>query len=178
MGKAIQLREGVTSEQILAEARGVKNLTQVRRLLAIAAVAEGKSRTEAAKIGDMDRQTLRDWVHRYNEHGPEGLVDKLSAGRKPKLSITQKQELATLVDAGPGLEKDGVVRWRCIDLQRVVKERFGVDFHINSLGRILKDLKFSHMSARPLHPKQAPEAIDDFKKNSPIRSQRRSKPKS
>ena len=169
MGKAVQLREGVTFDQILSEAHSVKNIAQMRRLLAIAAVAEGKSRTEAAKIGGMDRQTLRDWVHRYNEHGPEGLINKPSPGREPKLSVAQKQELAAIVDAGPDLEKDGVVRWRCIDLQRVVKERFGVGFHMNSFGRILKELKFSHMSARPLHPKQAPEAIEDFKKNSAIR---------
>lgn len=169
MGKAVQLCEGVTAAQVLREAHDLKNVRQVRRLLAIAAVAEGRSRKEAAEIGGMDRQTLRDWMHRYNAYGPEGLIDKPSSGRRPKLSVEQRQELASLVEAGPDLEKDGVVRWRCVDLQRVVGERFHVAYHKNSIGRILKKLKFSHMSTRPLHPKQAPEAIEDFKKNSGTR---------
>jgi transposase len=169
MGKAVALREGITSQQVLKEARGLKDLSQVRRLLAIAAVAEGKSRAEAAEIGGMDRQTLRDWVHRYNDLGPQGLIGKPSSGRKPKLSDEQKQALSSIIEAGPDLEKDSVVRWRCVDLQRVVKERFNIDYHKNSFGRILKNLKFSHMSTRPLHPKQAPDAIEDFKKNSAIR---------
>jgi transposase len=166
MGRAVALRAGITPQQVLNEARGLKDLRQVRRLLAIAAVAEGKSRAEAAEIGGMDRQTLRDWVHRYNDLGPQGLIGKPSPGRKPKLSNEQKQELSSIIDDGPDMEKDSVVRWRCVDLQRVVKERFNIDYHKNSFGRILKKLKFSHMSTRPLHPKQAPGAVEDFKKNS------------
>jgi transposase len=118
----------------------------------------------------MDRQTLRDWVHRFNQHGPDGLIDIKPSGRPSKLSDEQKQALKQLVEVGPDPEKDGVVRWRCVDLKRVLARRFGVDLSEVSLGRILKQLGFSHVSARPLHPIQDPEAIAAFKKTFPRRS--------
>jgi transposase len=135
--------------------------------LALAAVREGMNRTEAARIGGVDRQTLRDWVHRLNQHGPDGLIDIKPIGRPSKLSDDQKQALKQLVEAGPDPEKDGVVRWRCVDLKRVLSERFGVDLSEVSLGRVLKKLGFSHISARPRHPVQDPEAIAAFKKTFP-----------
>jgi hypothetical protein len=85
---------------------------------AIVAVYDGMSREDAARIGGMDRQTLRDWLHRFNRHGVEGLIDGQSPGRPSKLSAEQKEELRQLVEAGPDLDKDGVVRWRCVDLKR------------------------------------------------------------
>jgi transposase len=88
----------------------------------------------------MDRQTLRDWVHRFNHHGPEGLIDIKPSGRPPKLSDEQKEVLKQLVEAGPDPERDGVVRWRCVDLKRVLGRRFGVDLSEVSLGRVLKKL--------------------------------------
>jgi transposase len=166
MGRAIQLREGVTAERLRNEAQGARNVRQARRFMALTAVAEGKSREEAARIGGMDRQTLRDWVHRYNQFGAAGLIDKKSPGRPTKLSAEQKEEIARIVDAGPDLEKDNVVRWRCVDLKYIIKDRFDDDFHVDSIGRLLHGLRFSHISARPQHPKQKPEAIEDFKKNS------------
>jgi transposase len=105
----------------------------------------------AAKIGGMDRQTLRDWVHRLNASGPEGLIDNWTDGPKPRLSAEQLAEFALIVEAGPDREKDGIVRWRRIDLKRVIAERFGVDFHPRYVGRLLKKLGFSHLSARPRH---------------------------
>jgi transposase len=102
----------------------------------------------------MHRQTLRDWVHRFNEHGREGLINVKSPGRPPKLSVEQKEELRRLVEAGPDPDKDGIVRWRCADLKRVLGERFAVDVSEASLGRVLKQLGFSHIRARPIHPKQ------------------------
>src|ERR1700693_2406576 len=104
----------------------------------------------------MDRQTLRDWVHRFNEEGADGLINAKSPGRPPKLSKEQMEELRRLVEAGPDPERDGVARWRCVDLKRVLGERFGVDLSEVSLGRVLKKLGFSHISARPLHPKPRP----------------------
>ena len=89
-------------------------------------------RGSAAKIGGMDRQTLRDWVHRFNADGPEGLIDNWTEGPKPRLSASQLTELASLVEAGPDRETDGVVRWRRVDLKRVIAERFCVDFPGNS----------------------------------------------
>ena len=97
-------------------ATGVKDANQARRLLALAAVYEGMSREDAARIGGMDRQTLRDWVHRFNRRGVDGLIDIKAPGRRSKLSAEQREELRQLVEAGPDLDKDGVVRWRCVDL--------------------------------------------------------------
>ena len=101
-------------------------------------------RGSAAKIGGMDRQTLRDWVHRFNASGPEGLIDNRPEGPKPRLSAGQLAQFARIVEAGPDREKDGVVRWRRIDLKWVIAERFGVDFHPPYLGKLLHKLGFSH----------------------------------
>src|ERR1700719_2684889 len=164
MSAAIGVREDFEADELRCMARTVKDANQARRLLAIAAVYDGMSREEAARIGGMDRQTPRDWVHRFNEEGADGLINAKSPGRPPKLSKEQMEELRRLVEAGPDPEKDGVARWRCVDLKRVLGERFGVDLSEVSLGRVLKKLGFSHISARPQHPVQDPEAIAPFKK--------------
>jgi transposase len=164
MSASIDLRQDFDAVTLRRLASTVKDADQVRRLLALAAVYDGKGRAEAARIGGMERQTLRDWVHRFNEQGVEGLIDAKSPGRPPKLSKEQMEELRCLVEAGPDPEKDGVARWRCVDLKRVLGVRFGVDLSEVSLGRVLKKLGFSHISARPLHPKQDREAITTFKK--------------
>jgi len=109
---------------------------------------------------------LRDWVHRFNANGPEGLFDHWGDGPKPRLSAEQLAELAGIVDAGPDRERDGVVRWRRVDLQRVIKERFGVDFHERYVGTLLKKLGFSHISARPHHPAQDERIVEAYKKTS------------
>ena len=93
-------------------------------------------RRAAAKIGGMDRQTLRDWVHRFNATGPEGLIDNWTEGPKPRLSAGQLAEFATIVETGPDREKDGVVRWRRVDLRRIIAVRFGVDFHERYVGKL------------------------------------------
>lgn len=117
----------------------------------------------------MDRQTLRDWVHRFNAAGPDGLLDKWTEGPKPRLSAEPSADLAAIVEAGPDREKDGVVRWRRVDLKRVIAERFGVAFHERHVGKLLKKLGFSHMSARPRHPGQDERIVEAFKKTSPAR---------
>lgn len=167
MSAAIALRSDHTAAELRALAGKVKNANQARRLLALAAVYDGKSREEAAMIGGMDRQTLRDWVHRFNELGFDGLIDRKPPGGKPKLSATQQEELRQLVEDGPDPERDGVVRWRCVDLKRVLSERHAVDVSRVSLGRTLKKLGFSHISARPRQPGQDAEAIAAYKKTSP-----------
>jgi transposase len=164
MSAAIGLRQDFDAEALRRLAAQAKDADQARRLLALAAVWDGMNREEAARIGGMDRQTLRDWVHRFNEHGVQGLINAQSPGRPPKLSKEQMEELRRLVEAGPDPQKDGVARWRCVDLKRVLGERFAVDLSEVSLGRVLKKLGFSHISARPLHPKQDGEAIATFKK--------------
>jgi transposase len=127
------------------------------------------SREDAAKIGGMDRQTLRDWVHRFNQAGPDGLKDAWWSGPAPRLSPAQKAELAEIVDSGPDLAVDGVVRWRRVDLKRVIAERFGVDYHERYVSRLLKELGFSHVSARPRHPAQDVEIVEAYKKTSRVR---------
>jgi transposase len=127
------------------------------------------SREEAARIGEMDRQTLRDWVHRFNAEGPDGLKDIRSKGHPPRLTPEQLAAFAEIVETGPDRAKDGVVRWRRIDLKRVVEARFGVVYHERTIGKLLKQIGFSHISARPRHPGQKPETIAAFKKTSPQR---------
>jgi transposase len=114
----------------------------------------------------MDRQTLRDWVHRFNAAGPEGLFDHWTDGPKPRLSAGQLAEFAKIVETGPDREKDGVVRWRRVDLKRVIAEKFGVDFHERYVGTLLKKLGFSHISTRPRHPAQDGEIVEAYKKTS------------
>jgi transposase len=173
MSAAIALRDDFAADDLRGLAAKAKDADQARRLLALASVCDGMDREEAARIGGMDRQTLRDWVHRFNEQGSDGLINIKPSGRPRKLSAEQEDELRQLVEAGPDPEKDGVVRWRCVDLKRVLGERFGVDLSAVSLGRALKKLGFSHISARPRHPAQDAQAIAAFKKTFPPLSPRR-----
>ena len=169
MPSAVRLREDYSVEELRALARRSKTVNQSRRLLSLAAVRDGMDRGAAAKVGGMDRQTLRDWVHRFNALGPEGLIDNWTQGPKPRLSAEQLAEVAQIVEAGPDREKDGVVRWRRIDLKRVIAERFCVDFHARYVGKLLKTLGFSHISARPRHPAQDERIVEAFKKTSRAR---------
>jgi len=169
MPSAVKLREDYSAEELRAQARRSKDVNQSRRLLSLAAVRDGMDRGPAAKIGGMDRQTLRDWVHRFNVAGPDGLLDNWTEGPKPRLSIEQMAELAAIVEAGPDREIDGVVRWRRVDLKRVIAERFGVAFHERYVGKLLKKLGFSHISARPRHPAQDERIVEAFKKTSRAR---------
>jgi putative transposase len=169
MAAALELRTDYSAGELRKLAKRSKDNNQSRRLLSLAAVLDGMTRTDAARIGGMDRQTLRDWVHRFNALGPDGLLDRHAGGVAPRLSEQQKAEFATLVEAGPDRATDCVVRWRRIDLKRVIKERFGVDFHERHVGTILKQLGFSHISARPRHPAQNGEIVEAFKKTLPRR---------
>lgn len=169
MGSAVDLRDDFSASELRRLARETRDVNQSRRLLSLAAVLDGMSRADAARAGGMDRQTLRDWVHRFNEAGPEGLKDAWYGGPQPRLSPEQKAELAVIVEAGPDPEVDGVVRWRRIDLKRVIEERFGVAYHERYVGKLLKELGFSHMSARPRHPAQDGEIVEAYKKISRAR---------
>ena len=154
MPAAVKLRTDYSAHELRRLAAATKHANQSRRLLSLAAVLDGMNRAQAARIGGMDRQTLRDWVHRFNEYGPEGLKDTWSKGHPPRLSPEQRAELVHLVEAGPDRARDGVVRWRRVDLQRVIVERFGVAYHERTVGKILDGLGFRRISARPRHPAQ------------------------
>jgi len=162
----IELRDDYDATDLRTLAKRVSDPRQIRRLLALAAVYDGMTRAEAAKIGGMDRQTLRDWVHRFNEDGPEGLINRKGAGRPRMLSDEQMAELGEVVTTGPDPAIDGVVRWRRVDLQKVIEERFGVTYSERAISDLLKVLGFSHISARPQHPAQDERVIEAFKKTS------------
>jgi transposase len=159
-------RSDHTAPELRCAAARTQNAAEARRMLALALVLEGRSRTEAAESCGMDRQTLRDWVHRYNDEGLPGLCDRDHPGRPPRLTMAHKAELARLVEAGPDLAKDGVVRWRCVDLQAVIKERFGVDMAERTVGTVLNKLGFRRLSPRPYHPRKDAAAQEAYKKTS------------
>jgi transposase len=135
-----------------------------RRMLALALVLEGKSRWEAAESCGMDRQTLRDWVVRYNEGGLAGLLDRVPPGPACRLTPEQMAELAALVEAGPDPAVDHVVRWRRMDLRRVIAARWGVTFHERTVGKLLHRLGFARLSVRPKHPQTDPAAQTEWGK--------------
>lgn len=115
----------------------------------------------------MDRQTLRDWVHRYNDQGLAGLSDRKAPGPTPRLTAEQQAEIAALVRSGPDLAEHGVVRWRRADLSQVIASRYGVQLAERSVGALLARLGFRHISVRPHNPAQDPAAIEAHKKTSP-----------
>ncbi len=157
-----------TPAQMRRAASRTGDANAARRMLALALVMEGKSRSEAAATCGMDRQTLRDWVHRYNAVGLEGLSDKLAPGRRPRLSSEQEAELAELVRQGPNLAEHGVVRWRRIDLSRLIKQRYDVTLAERSVGDLLRRLGFRRMSVRPRCPEQDAALQEAHKKISRI----------
>ncbi|MDP1578004.1 MAG: IS630 family transposase [Cypionkella sp.] len=165
-GIAITRRE-LTATELRAAAGKTKDSRATRRMLAIALVVEGVDRATAAQTCGMDRQTLRDWVHRYNAEGVAGLVNRTVPHRPRRLAPEQMAALATWVEAGPDPVRDGVVRWRRRDLQHRIKPEFGVVLHERSVGKQLAALGFRRLSVRPQHPKSDPEAQDAFQKNFP-----------
>ena len=143
-----------------------RDAAQSRRLLAIAMVLDGSSREDAARQAGMSRQTLRDWVHRYNELGAAGLVSRRAPGPKPKLTAAQMEDLRALVLAGPDPAVHHVVRWRCSDLRDEVARRFGVTVQERAIGKWLRKLGLTRLQPRPYHPKKDPAAEEAFKKPS------------
>ena len=162
MGQPLPVRSDFTSGALRRLAKRARDAGQARRLLAISAVIDGASREVAAKAGGMDRQTLRDWVIRFNELGPEGLINRPSPGCPGKLGPEHKGYLARLVEDGPMPAIDGVVRWRACDLIMRLYEEFGISVSDDTVYRALKELGYSHVSARPKAYKQDPEAIEAF----------------
>jgi transposase len=160
-------RTELTSAQLRQAAGRSRDANAARRMLALALVVEGRSRGEAAASCGMDRQTLRDWVHRYNAFGLDGLVDRKAPGAAPRLSPSQMQEVAELVRRGPDASVHGVVRWRRIDLSRLIEDRYGVMLAERSVGDLLRRLGFRRMSVRPRCPEQDVAAQEAHKKTSP-----------
>jgi putative transposase len=166
MTVAITRKEPGAAE-LRREAARCRDARAARRMLALALVLEGASRAEAAQAAGMDRQTLRDWVHRYNAEGLAGLSDRPRSGRRPRLTPGQEAELVTVVERGPDPDRDGVVRWRRVDLKALIETRFAVHLHERSVGKVLRRLGFTRLSVRPKHPKADEAAQAAFKKPSP-----------
>jgi transposase len=137
-------------------------------MLALALVLEGRTRIEAARAAGMDRQTLRDWVHRYNDHGLDGLKNHPKTGAPPrKLTPEQETTVCEWVREGPRLEQHKVIRWRLMDLRDEIARRFGVQMHERTVGKLMARLNFSRVSVRPRHPEQDTAAQDAHKKTLP-----------
>lgn len=167
MGRVVEItRRDMAAQELRVEAGRIKDGRVVRRVLAIALVLEGSDRKTAAQSCGMDRQTLRDWVHRYNAQGIAGLFDRHGGGAKPHLTPDQMAQLATWVEEGPDPARDGVVRWRCRDLQARIETEFGVKLHERTVGKHLSKLGFRRLSVRPEHPNADLAAQEAFKKTS------------
>ena len=167
MRAGIELRDDYAAADLRHLARRSDDADQTRRLLSIAVILDGGSRTEAARTGGVGLQVIRDWVLRFNTGGPEALRTRKAPGKAPILTDDQRRLLAAAVEAGPKPYLDGVVRWRLIDLVEWVREEFGVSLSRATLGRELRAMGFRKLTARPQHHAQDPEAIEAFKKTSP-----------
>ena len=165
---ALPLRDDFDATTVRLAARGSRDGPQARRLLALAAIYEGASRTEAAKIGGVTLQIVRDWVLKFNAHGPDGLIDRKPPGQAPRLNDTHRVALAAIIESGPIPSVHGVARWRIIDLCQWIYEEFRVVVAKQTLSRELRAMGYRKLSARPRHHAQAAGAIEDFKKVSPL----------
>lgn len=164
----VPLRSEFDADGLRAVARKSKDGPQARRLLALAAIYDGASRTEAARIGGVTLQVVRDWVVKFNAHGPEGLIDRKPPGRSPKLTNTHRAALVTQLDEGPIPAIHGVVRWRLVDLIQWLWEEFRLSISKQTLSRELRAMGYRKLSARPRHHQKSEAAVDAFKKSSPL----------
>jgi transposase len=163
---AISLRSDFDAFLLRALARKSKDAPQARRLLALAAIYDGATRTEAARIGGVTVQIVRDWVVRFNADGPDGLVNRKAPGQPSKLNDVQRAALIRMIESGPIPAAHGVVRWRLVDLCQWIWEEFRISVAKQTLSRELRAMGYRKLSARPRHHAQADGAIEDFKKTS------------
>ena len=177
MSAPIPLREDYDSVSLRRLAKASSDANQTRRLLALAVIYDDGRRGEAAAVGGVGLQIIRDWVVRFNAAGPEGLIDRKAPGQARKLNNAQRRALAEMVERGPVPSVHGVVRWRLKGLTQWIFEEFGITLHETTVSRELKALDFVKISARPRHHAQNELAAEDFKKTSRW-SWRRSTPRS
>ena len=175
MGAAVQLGSDYSGDDLRRLSRASHDAAQTRRLLALAVIYDGGSRTTAAKTGGVGLQIVRDWVMRFNADGAAGLLDRKAPGKTALLSQAQRAALAQAVEAGPKPYLDGVVRWRLLDLVQWLRDECGVAVSRQTLGRELRTMGYAKLSTRPRHYAQDAEAIADFKKTSPPNWRRSSK---
>jgi transposase len=171
---AVAITRKMEAKELRRLARLEKSGRVAARMLAIANVLSGMSRRSSAELAGMDRQTLRDWVHRFNEEGVEGLRDRKRSGRPENLSEAERERFCNVLEAGPDPERDGLVRWRRIDLKAWLEKECGITYHERSVGKLLKRYGYSHLSVRPEHTEADPVLLEDFKKTLPQRSRKSS----
>jgi transposase len=106
-------------------------------------------------------------VRRYNAEGLEGLANRRAPGPTPRLKAEQEAAVERWVEQGPDLERDGVARWRCRDLQERIRREFGIDLHERTIGKLMAKLRFRRLSVRPQHPGSDPAAQSAFREASP-----------
>jgi transposase len=164
MATAIGLRDDYDSGAVRAAAKRSKDGPQARRLLVLAAIYDGATRTEAARIGGVGLQVVRDWVLKFNAHGPDGLIDRKAPGQPPRLNDAHRAALAAIIESGPIPAVHGVVRWRIVDFCQWIFEEFRVVVSKQTLSRQLRTMGYRKLSARPRHHAQAEGAIENFKK--------------
>ena len=167
MAAAILLRSDFDAAQLRALAKRSRDPDQTRRLLALAAIYDGSSRTEAAQIGCVTLQIVRDWVLRFNARGPEGLRTGRAPGAPPRLTEQHRQALKAIVEQGPIPALHGVVRWRLVDLIQWLWEEYRISISKQTLSRELRALDYRKLSARPRHHAKSEAAVAAFKKTSP-----------
>ena len=160
----IPIRTDFDASKLRLEARQSKDAPQARRLLVLAAIYDGVSRTEAARIAGVTVQIIRDWVVKFNEHGPAGLINRKAPGQPSILNAAHRAALVAIVEKGPTPEIDGVVRWRIVDLMHWLKETHKVSISKPTLSREMRALGYRKLSARPRHHAQDRDALEAFKK--------------
>ena len=165
MRAGIVLRQDYSSAKLRTLSKKARDVGQARRLLVLAAIYDGASRSEAAATGAVGLQTVRDWVLRFNARGPKGLIDGKAPGKPAKLNEEQRRKLAAIVERGPIPSVDGVVRWRIVDLIAWTYEEFAVSLSEATMSRVLRSLGYRKLSARPRHHAQNEFALEAFKKN-------------
>ena len=160
----VPLRRDYDAPMVRGLARRSKDGPQARRLLSVAAIYEGATRTQAARIGGVTLQIVRDWVLKFNANGPDGLIDGKAPGQPSRLNDKHRRALAAMIESGPRPAIHGVVRWRLVDLAQWVFEEFRITIAVQTLSRELRAMGYRKLSTRPRHHAQAEGAIEHFKK--------------
>jgi transposase len=164
--ESVEITRKIEAKELRRLGRLEKSGRVAARMFAIANALDGMSRETSAKLAGMDRQALRDWVHRFNAEGIEGLRDRQRSGRRSKITENDKKKFCKVVEAGPDPKKDKVTRWRQVDLRDWLSKECGATYHKRTVGKLLKRFGYSHMSTRAIHPQNDPVLLEDFKKTS------------
>src|SRR6202049_579310 len=149
------------SEPGAAELRRVARRESGRvcqRVLMIANMREGMEHEDAARLAGLSRSAAYEWHNRYEEDGIEGLRDRPRPGRRPRVDAVTSARFKERIVAGAELERDGVVAFRAVDAQRILKEEFAIDCSLSSTYRLLHRIKLSWLTPRPRHPQAAAQA--------------------